>query len=54
MQKIGKGMEVVRYVWQEGTRAELKAWKDLSVGTGIEPHRKPTGLGLTISSLPTH
>lgn len=35
-------------------RAELTAWKALSVGTGIEPQRNPTGLGLTISNLPTH
>lgn len=35
-------------------RAELTAWKALSVGTGIEPQRKPTGLGLTTSNLPTH
>ena len=41
------------YVWR-GRRAELKAWKDLSVGTGIEPQRKPTGLGVTISKVPTH
>lgn len=42
------------YFWVEGTRAELKAWKAVSVGTGIEPQRKPTGFGRTISNLPTH
>lgn len=35
-------------------RAESKEWKALSVGTGIEPHRKPTGFGLSISNFPTH
>ena len=45
--------------WSEGTSAEeLKAWKELSVGTGIEPQRKPTGFelefGRTTSSFPTH
>ena len=33
---------------------ELKEWKALSVGTGIEPQRNPTGFGLAISNFPTH
>lgn len=35
-------------------RAESKEWKALSVGTGMEPQRKPTGFGLSISNLPMH
>jgi len=43
------------YVWGIGRSAEWKAWwKDLSVGTGIEPQRNPTGLGVAISNVPTH
>jgi hypothetical protein len=41
------------YVCGVGRRAEWKEWKDLSVGTGIEPQRKPTGLGVAISNVPT-
>lgn len=41
-------------IWQEGMRAELKVWKALLVEMEIEPQRKPTGLGFTISSLATH
>lgn len=44
----------VNYVSEEGTRAELKELKDLSVGTWIEPQRNPSGLGLAISNFPTH
>ena len=42
------------YVWGVGRRAEWKAWKELSVGTGIEPQRNPTGFGVAISNVPTH
>lgn len=41
------------YVCGVGRRGEWKAWKDLSVGTGIEPQRNPTGLGVAISNVPT-
>ncbi|KAG6648629.1 hypothetical protein CIPAW_07G160000 [Carya illinoinensis] len=54
LRKKKREREGESYDWREGTREEeLKEWKELSVGTGVEPQRKPTGLGLTTSSLPT-
>lgn len=50
---LNKTTKWKEYVCGVGRSAEWKEWKDLSVGTGIEPQRNPTGLGVAISKVPT-